>query len=150
MPGVADTDLDRLRRVTVFSVLGEEQLQRIVDVAQGTEHAAGELLTEQGVMGHRFHLLIEGAAAVERDEQNVARLGPGDFVGEIGLLGGGTSTATVRCTEPTRCLSLRREAFWQLLEEEPAIALRILEVVSRRLVHEFRPDHQDNLPGASG
>jgi CRP/FNR family cyclic AMP-dependent transcriptional regulator len=150
MPGVADTDLDRLRRVTVFSVLAEEQLRRIVDAAQATEHATGEMLTEQGVMGHRFHLLIEGAAAVERDGQNVARLGPGDFVGEIGLLGGGTSTATVRCTEPTRCLSLRREAFWQLLEEEPAIALRILEVVSRRLVHEFRPDHQDNFPGASG
>jgi CRP-like cAMP-binding protein len=150
MPAVAATDLQLLKQVTVFSVLGEDQLRRIVETAQPTEHAAGEALTEQGVMGHRFHLLIEGAAEVERDGQTIAKLGPGDFVGEVGLLGGGTSTATVRCTEATRCLSLRREAFWQLLEEEPAIALRILEVVSRRLADEFRPDHRANLASPSG
>ncbi|HEV3475110.1 MAG TPA: cyclic nucleotide-binding domain-containing protein, partial [Actinomycetota bacterium] len=137
-------------QVSVFSVLGDDQLQRIVDAAQATEHPVGETLTEQGVMGHRFHLLVEGAAVVERDGETIARLGPGDFVGELGLLGGGTSTATVRCTEPTHCLSLRREAFWSLLEEEPAIALRILEVVSRRLVDEFRPDHQTNMPRPAG
>lgn len=131
-------DVDRLRRVTLFSALGEDEVKRFVDAATVTEHPSGEALTEQGALGHRFHLLLEGAAEVERDGRRLGSVGPGDFVGELGLLGGGPSTATVRCTEPTTCLTLRREAFWEVLEAEPAVALRILEVVSRRLVRQLR------------
>lgn len=138
-------DVDRLRRATVFSALGEEEINRFVDAAAVTEHREGETLTEQGALGHRFHLVIEGAADVDRDGRRLATVGPGDFVGELGLLGGGPSTATVRCTEPTTCLTLRREAFWEVLEAEPAIALRILEVLSRRLVRELRTGHTANL-----
>jgi CRP/FNR family cyclic AMP-dependent transcriptional regulator len=135
---VTVVDVDRLRRVTLFSALGEDEVKRFVDAATVTEHPSGEALTEQGALGHRFHLLLEGAAEVERDGRRLGSVGPGDFVGELGLLGGGPSTATVRCTEPTTCLTLRREAFWEVLEAEPAIALRILEVVSRRLVRQLR------------
>jgi CRP/FNR family cyclic AMP-dependent transcriptional regulator len=145
MTTVAVTDVERLKRATLFSVLPEDQIRRFVDAATVTEHEAGEDLTEQGALGHRFHLLLEGAAEVDRDGHVVASVGPGDFVGELGLLGGGPSTATVRCTETTRCLSLRREEFWEVLEAEPAIALRILEVLSRRLVQELRTGATANI-----
>jgi CRP-like cAMP-binding protein len=139
------TDLERLKRATVFSVLSDGQLERISAAATTTDHPVGDELTQQGVLGHRFHLVLEGAAEVERDGRRVADVRSGDFVGELGLLGGGPSTATVRCTEPTRCLTLRREAFWQVLEDEPAIALRILEVVCHRLVQQLRTDPGSNL-----
>jgi CRP/FNR family transcriptional regulator, cyclic AMP receptor protein len=144
MPGVTG-GVERLKRATVFSVLSDDQLGRMVAAATTTEHPVGDELTQQGVLGHRFHLLLEGAAEVERDGERVADVRPGDFVGELGLLGGGPSTATVRCTEPTRCLTLQREEFWQVLEDEPAIALRILEVVCRRLVQQLRTDPGHNL-----
>jgi CRP/FNR family transcriptional regulator, cyclic AMP receptor protein len=144
MRGVT-TDVEQLKRATVFSVLSDDQLERIVAAATITEHPVGDELTQQGVLGHRFHLLLEGAAEVDRDGETVAAVRQGDFVGELGLLGGGPSTATVRCTEPARCLTLRREAFWQVLEDEPAIALRILEVVCRRLVQQLRTDPGSNL-----
>lgn len=134
---MADIDLEWLRKVTAFSVLSPDQLRKLAQAADVTEHPEGEPLTEEGVVGHRFHLILEGGATVDRGGRRIATLGPGDFVGEIGLLGGGRSTASVRCTVPTRCLTLRREAFWQVLEEEPAIALRILEVVARRLEQEL-------------
>ena len=139
MRAVAQVDLERLRKVTVFSALAPEQLQRLTDTAEVTEHPEGHLLTEEGVLGHRFHLILEGEAVVERAGTEVARIGAGDFVGEIGLLGGGPSTATVRSTTPIRCLTLRREDFWRVLEQEPSIALRILEVVARRLEQELQP-----------
>jgi CRP/FNR family transcriptional regulator, cyclic AMP receptor protein len=142
---VAELDLDWLRKVTVFSVLAPEQLGKLVDAAEITEHDEGDLLTEEGVLGHRFHLLLEGRAVVERGGAEVAAVGPGDFLGEIGLLGGGPSTASVRCTQPIRCLTLRREAFWLVLEDEPSIALRILEVVCRRLERELHPGPRANL-----
>ncbi len=147
---MADVDLDWLRKVTVFSVLAPEQLGKLVEAAEITGHDEGDLLTEEGVHGHRFHLILEGGAVVERGGTEVAALGPGDFLGEIGLLGGGPSTASVRCTEPIRCLTLRREAFWLVLEDEPSIALRILEVVCRRLERELRPDPRANLTESAG
>jgi CRP/FNR family cyclic AMP-dependent transcriptional regulator len=134
---VADVDLEWLRKVTAFSVLSSEQLGRLAEAAEVTEHPEGETLTEEGGLGHRFYLILEGGGVVERGGKQVAAIGPGDFVGEIGLLGGGRSTASVRCTGPTRCLTLRREDFWEVLEAEPAIALRILEVVARRLEEEI-------------
>jgi CRP/FNR family transcriptional regulator, cyclic AMP receptor protein len=146
MRGVS-ADIAQLKRATVFSVLSNEQLERMADAATETEHPVGEALTEQGVIGHRFHLILDGTAEVERDGEHIADLGRGDFVGELGLLGGGPSTATVRATRPIRCLTLQREAFWEVLEKEPAIALRILEVVSRRMVQQARADHGTNLAG---
>jgi CRP/FNR family transcriptional regulator, cyclic AMP receptor protein len=141
-----DVDPESLRRSEIFSALASDQLSRVIQVAEDTEHAPGEALTEEGGIAYRFHLLLEGSALVSRGEETVARVGPGDFVGEIGLLGGGRSTATVRCDSPTRCLTLRREEFWAMLEAEPGIALRILEVVSRRLERESRSDPRVNLP----
>lgn len=140
-------DPETLRKSEVFSAFSTEQLEKLVEAAEVTERAAGETLTEEGAIGYRFYLLLEGSAVVERAGEPVATIGVGDFVGEIALLGGGRSTATVRCQESTRCLTIRREEFWAVLEAEPAIALRILEVVARRLERELRPDSQANLPG---
>jgi CRP-like cAMP-binding protein len=145
MSRVTEIDLDRLRRTMLFSPLDREEIEQFVDRAEVTHHPAGDLLTDQGSIGHRFHLFLEGGADVERDGSTLATIGPGDFVGEVGLLGGGASTATVRCTSATRCLTLEREAFWAVLEAEPAIALRILEVVCRRLVRQLRTGHTSNL-----
>ncbi|HZA60130.1 MAG TPA: cyclic nucleotide-binding domain-containing protein [Actinomycetota bacterium] len=143
---MSDVAPEILRRSGVFSALSVDQLHALTDAASVTEHPAGESLTEEGALGYRFHLILEGKVVVERRGEEVATNGPGDFIGEIGLLGGGPSTATVRCVEPTRCLTLRREEFWEALEREPAIALRILEVVCRRLEQALRPTPQANLP----
>jgi CRP-like cAMP-binding protein len=142
---MADVDPEVLRTVTVFSTCTTEQLARLTEAATVTEHGERDYLTEEGVMGHRFHLLLQGGAEAERGGQIVGTVSAGEFVGEIGLLGGGAATATVRCTSPTRSLTIRREDFWQLLEDEPAIALRILEVVCRRLVQEIGTSPTSNL-----
>ncbi len=141
-------DLDALRNVSVFSVLDDEQLGALAQGSQETQHQDGELLTEEGAIGHRFHLILEGSADVERGGRRIAEIGPGDFVGEIALLGGGRSTATVRCTAPTTCFQLRREAFWEALERQPEIALRILEVVCRRIEQEVARGPGDNFARA--
>jgi CRP-like cAMP-binding protein len=143
---MAAVEPEVLRKVTVFSTCTPEQLARLVQASTPTEHSPGDALTEEGVMGHRFHLILEGQAQAERGGTAVGTVGQGEFVGEIGLLGGGAATATVRCTAPTRCLELRRERFWELLEAEPAIALRILEVVCRRMVREMGTSPTSNLP----
>lgn len=135
---MADIDPLILKQVTVFSTCTPEQLEKLASAGTVVGHDTGALLTAQGVVGHRFHLILDGKADISRGGQVVAAIGQGDFVGEIGLLGGGAATATVTCGARTTTLTLRRERFWELLEAEPAIALRILEVVCRRLEEEVR------------
>jgi len=122
-----------LRQTTVFSSCTEEQCARLAEAGEITRHTVGEVLAEEGSIGHRFRLFLEGEAEVERGGRHVGTVRRGEFMGEIGLLGGGPATATVRCSKPATCLTIWREPFWELLEAEPAIALRILEVVCRRL-----------------
>jgi len=145
---VADISPEVLQQVTVFSTCTPEQLALLARAATISEHSVGEELTSQGSIGRHFHLLLEGGAVVDRSGQTIATVSAGDFVGEIALLGGGRSTATVRATAPIRCLTLERQAFWEVLEAEPAIALRILEVVCRRLEQAVSP--AANLAGAWG
>ena len=138
-------DPTMLRRATLFAALTEEQSTRLVESGEITEHTEGEELTVEGSIGHRFRLILDGSAEVTRGGRQVATVGPGEFIGEVALLGGGTATATVRCAEPTTCLTIWREAFWSVLEQEPAIALRILEVVCRRLALELQESPTANL-----
>ena len=134
-----------LKRVTVFSTCTMPQLERLVGAGQVTKHAAGDQLMEEHGVGYRFHVLLEGRAAVERGGKRISEVTAGEFVGEISLLGGGHCTATVRCSEPTTCLTVTRDNFWSLLEAEPAIGLRILEVLCRRLERELEPGMTCNL-----
>ncbi|MCA1727572.1 MAG: cyclic nucleotide-binding domain-containing protein [Actinobacteria bacterium] len=129
---MASADPDILKKVTVFSSVPAEGRSKLLAAAEETAHAEGDELTQEGVIGHRFHLILDGGGIVLRGGAPIAEVHTGDFVGEIALLGGGRYTATVRCTQPTTCLTIDREPFWSLLEDEPTIALRILEVVCRR------------------
>ena len=70
---------------------------------------------------------------VIRDGTTVARLGPGEFFGELSLLDGGPRVAQVTAEEPTRCLALASWDFERVLREEPGVALSVLKVVAGRL-----------------
>ena len=142
---VTDVDPQALRGATVFSGLSAEELGHVLAAATVEEFPAGEALTEQGAYSHRFFLLLDGRVSVERDGRDLASLGAGEFFGEVSMLGGGKATATVRCEEPTRCVVLRREDFWKALEDEPPIAVRILEIVCRRLAEEYGRGPRSNL-----
>jgi CRP/FNR family transcriptional regulator, cyclic AMP receptor protein len=140
-----DVDPALLRGVTLFSTCTDEQRARVARIATITRHDPGDLLTHEGSVGRRFHLVLEGAVSVERGGQEVATLRRGDFIGEIGLLGGGRATATVVSTQPTTCITLERETFWEMLESEPAITLRLLELVCRRMEEQWRAEPTGNL-----
>jgi CRP/FNR family cyclic AMP-dependent transcriptional regulator len=144
---VATIDPEALQKVTVFSTVSPAGRTMLIEASEETEHPEGAELTQEGVVGHRFHLLLDGGATVLRGGAPVDTVRAGDFVGEIALLGGGRYTATVRCTEPTRCLTIEREPFWSLLEANPEIALRILEVVCRRLEQVMGATPTANLTG---
>jgi CRP/FNR family cyclic AMP-dependent transcriptional regulator len=103
--------------------------ERALEVDFPTDH----VIARQGEIGTGLFVIIEGAVRVVRDGVELARLGPGDFFGEMSVIDGLPRVAQVAATAPTRCLALASWEFEHLVLEHPTIGLAILRGLSARL-----------------
>jgi CRP-like cAMP-binding protein len=102
---------------------------RMVEVEFPKDH----VIARQGEVGTGFFLVASGAARVVRDGTTIARIGPGDFFGELSVLDGRPRVAQVVADGPTVCLALASWDFEAVIRDEPAVALAVLRVLAGRL-----------------
>lgn len=122
-----------LAKVPLFASCTPEEIERIASAAQENAFDAGQLIITQGTPGQAFYLVLSGRVEILRDGRSLGAYGPGDFFGEMSLLDNAPRSATIRAIEDTRCLMLSSWDFKSVLEEHPSIAVKLLEVLSRRL-----------------
>jgi CRP-like cAMP-binding protein len=122
-----------LRRVELFSGISTHALGLIADRAVDITFTAGDYIVRQGQVGTGFYLIASGRVRIERGGEVIARLGAGEFFGELSVLDQMPRTAHVVADEPTVCLALPSWDFTKLLEQNPKITLSVLRVVARRL-----------------
>ena len=122
-----------LGRVPIFSSCTPEEVAAITGVAQEGFFQAGQIIVTQGTPGQAFYLVIAGRVEILRDGKSLGAFGPGDFFGEMSLLDQAPRSATIRALDQTQCLMLSSWDFRALLERHPSIAIKLLEVLSRRL-----------------
>ena len=84
-----------LRPIDLFKTLTPRQLTDVAEEMTKRHYAAGEIIIREGEPGEEFMLISEGEVEVIRAEHEVARLGPGDFFGEVALISGEPRNATV-------------------------------------------------------
>jgi CRP-like cAMP-binding protein len=122
-----------LRRVPLFTALSTAQLEGLAPFLDEVETEAGHVLIDQDGFGQELLIIIEGKVELTRDGRHLSDLGPGDFVGEIALLDGGPSTATVTTSEPTTVLSVSKRAFDTVLDRIPGLPHELLRSLAARL-----------------
>jgi CRP-like cAMP-binding protein len=125
-----------LPNIELFSELSNKELKSVASLMTPVRVKAGRVLTEEGQPGREFMIIIEGTATVRRSGKVVARLGPGDFFGELAVIAGVPRTATVTADSDMLIETLNRREFSSLLDESPRIAKKILVGAVRRL-HEL-------------
>lgn len=136
----ANLELERrmaaLESVDLFRGLPDELRRDLADQLTYMPFAAGEAVTREGAQDEGLYMLVEGEATVTigagRDERQVARLGPGQFFGEMALMTGATRTATVHAATDLVTYRISKPAFQRILKERPAIAEQIAEVLAQR------------------
>jgi CRP-like cAMP-binding protein len=135
MRGMADRDelIDVIAGFGLFADLTSPQLEGIVHTFDEVAFAAGERVLRQGLTGSGFHVILEGEAVVVVDGNERAKLGRGDFFGEVSILLGETPIADVVATRPMSCLVLAAPSVEAFLVAHPRVMYRMLQAQARRL-----------------
>jgi putative ABC transport system ATP-binding protein len=84
-----------LRPIELFKTLTPRQLTDIAEKMTKRHYEAGDTIIRKGDPGEEFYLVSEGEVDVIRADREVARLGPGNFFGEVSLISGEPRNATV-------------------------------------------------------
>lgn len=122
-----------LQAVPIFQPLHPNELQELARSLKERVYEPGAVIVKQGDPGVGFFLIAEGAVEVTHDGHRIRDLGRGEFFGELALMEERARTATVTAKERTRCLQLVRWDFRALLKQHPDMAVKVMEVVVRRL-----------------
>jgi len=129
----APAAVERLAQLALFADLRWPELEAVAHTFDEEVFAEGQRVLRQGISGGAFYVILDGEAAVVVDGQERARLGRGEFFGDITALLGGVPIADIRAETLLRCLVLPGPQLERFLLEHPPVMLRMLQSVARRL-----------------
>jgi CRP-like cAMP-binding protein len=122
-------DPSRLRAIPLFSSLSDTEARKLATFATETSVAQDQILMKQGDYSTELIAIEEGTAEVIRDGQKIATVGPGDLIGEMGLLSRDLRTASVIATSPMRIIKLTH---WEVARMSDDTVDRIKEIIAER------------------
>jgi CRP-like cAMP-binding protein len=129
--------VDELRAVRLFSGLSQRQLRQLARLVKERRFGPGIRVVEEGTMsGVCFFIVADGEATVSVDGEEVARIGPGDYFGELALVTEEARTASVTAVTPLRCLVIAFWSFRKFARDNPDVAWKLLQHVAALLVAE--------------
>ena len=122
-----------LGNVPLFSGLDPRELETISRTVHERTFDEGDVVAEEGQGGVGFFVIRDGEAKVTVGGNEVRRLGPGDYFGEIALISEGARTATVTAETRLRCYGLTPWEFRPLVQTNAGIAWKILQALARQV-----------------
>jgi CRP-like cAMP-binding protein len=125
--------VERLAQLALFADLTRPQVEAVAHTFEEEVFAEGQRVLRQGLSGGAFYLILDGEASVRVDGGERARLGRGDFFGEISVLTGEAPVADVVAETLLRCLVVPGPELKTFLLEQPQVMLRVLRAEAQRL-----------------
>jgi CRP-like cAMP-binding protein len=128
-----DSYVEALARLSLFADLPHPQLEALAHSFGEEVFAEGQRVIRQDVTGGGFYVILDGGAKIVIDGQERARLGRGDFFGEISILTDEAPVADVVVTSLLRCLIIPDNELKAFLLKQPSVMWRMLQIEARRL-----------------
>jgi signal transduction histidine kinase len=129
--------VEQLRATPLFGGLGDEQLERLVEMGEIVDLPSGTRLIGEGEQADALFVVLDGELDVTKrsgsSEIPVARVGPGSLQGEIAALEGGRRLASVQAATDAEVLRIPIGAVRELLGAGPDVALAIIRTAVSRL-----------------
>ncbi len=135
--------LDFLHQVAIFKEITEPHLVALALRFREQRLRKGEVLFREGDPGQELFVIREGSVVISkpvlgRVEQVLARLGPGDFFGEMSLFDRAPRSASVQAETETLLLCLDRENLLQLIEVSPPAAAAFFYQLAQVFIKRLR------------
>ncbi len=129
---------DFLKNSVLFQNLSENDLKKISLKFDIVELGMGETLFYEKDPSNDMYIVLHGKVKASLfDEQGnelvLAELGPGEFIGEMGMVDQLPRSATVLASEPSKLARLGREAFFKIVRDNPDIAINVIKALVARL-----------------
>lgn len=145
------TPLSILQELDIFDPFSDEAKADLSRRMRHRFYAPGDMIVRQGDAGDSLFIIVEGTLGVWTRLDNgesieVARLGAGNFFGEMALLTGEPRTATIIAITESRIYEITKEDIIPLIEKQPEISWALSEVLSeRRMMTEFQKHKRDEV-----
>lgn len=127
-----------LKSISLFRELDEPQVRRLEEIVREESVPSRQIIFREGDPVDAFYLVKDGLVTVFREEkgkplQVLARLEPGGFFGEMGLLNDkARRIASARTALPTVLLRIEKDDLISLLADNPILELKFRAEVIRR------------------
>src|SRR4051812_38223608 len=129
-----DVKVEALKRAPLFGDLSRKELLQVARLADELEVPAGDVLVQEGDIGHEFFVVVDGEVEFTRNGRKLKVPKPVDFFGEVSLVEHTRRLATVKATSDLRVFVLAEREFHQLLDQDPRIERKVLKALARRLL----------------
>ncbi len=132
---MADRDqiVDTIASFAIFADLTGAQLEGVAHEFEEAWFPPNERILRQGLTGSGFFVILEGECSVQVDGAERARLGRGEFFGEISILLTEPPVADIVALTAVRCLVLGGPKVEPFLVAHPRVQYRMLQALARRL-----------------
>ena len=117
-----------LKDVEGFKHLTPNELTNVAESMTKRHYLAGEVVIREGDIGHELFLISEGEVRIERGSSEVARLGPGEFFGELALMSGQPRNASVIAAQPLETYVLGEQQFHAAINESASFREQLRRV----------------------
>jgi CRP/FNR family transcriptional regulator, cyclic AMP receptor protein len=125
-------DADRLKKLDPFASLSDEELERLANVVGEVSIDEGEELVKAGTSPYQMFAIEEGEVEVKRDGETLATIGPGEVVGERGVVKRGLRNASAVATGPVRAIFLTADQVRKLRRDHPEVEERLQSILEER------------------
>jgi CRP-like cAMP-binding protein len=132
--------VEHLAALPLFAQCTTKELRHLAASTRVDLLEADQPLFSEGLPSHEAYVIVAGRAAVRRAGRQITELGPGDVVGELGLLLQRPHSATVVAVTPVEVLALPQAALRQAVEELPGLGWKLLQTVATRMAADAEAD----------
>lgn len=127
-----DHRTDLLSELVALGGLSGRERRKLVSSFDEVTVAPGTVIIGEGTLNHHTYFVVEGRLAVHICGAEVAKVGPGEPVGERTALGARVANATVVAAEPTRLLILDHRRLATVVADNEAVEAALRELIARR------------------
>ena len=138
VPSTSEDTAQLLRRVPVFSTLGDDELARVIEVTVPRRFDPGEIVFREGDESDTCYVVRAGHARAIREHSDgrsitLATFGPGDIFGELAMFDNEKRSATIEAIGRTEVIAILGGDMRRLLRQHPDIAVKLIGALGRRL-----------------